>query len=297
MDPVWTVQIELAGLCSAECEFCDWVRRPKEQKIFMDTELAKKCVREARELGAGQISFHITGESLLHPDLLEIMPNDYPILISTNCLPLEGDLACRLSSMPNLLMILAVLWSEPEAKRLRSANNAEAYLKLNPCNRFISLQMICSEHSVPWARTMYYRYFPYLSTTPQLHFFYKQPYTQEVDRPTMGYVPTGIPEGPRVVVDRLPTPQSCGPDCLRQAPNPATDMFIQSDGEIKPCFKRWPHWNIGNIKDMSLREAWACSRKQQILDIWQRRDPNSELACHDCIYMATPINGDAWWLK
>ena len=46
------VQIELSGRCSAECEFCDWVRRPKEQMIFMDTEVAKKCVREARTLGA-----------------------------------------------------------------------------------------------------------------------------------------------------------------------------------------------------------------------------------------------------
>lgn len=297
MDHIYTVQIELVGFCSAECEFCDWVRRPKEQKIFMDTELAKKCVREARELGAGQISFHITGESLLHPSLLDIMPKDYPTLLSTNCLSLEGNLARELSQMPNLLMILAVLWSEPEAKRTRSAKNAEAYLKLNPRNRFVSLNMICSEHAVPWARTMYDQFSPYLNTIPQLQLYYKQPYTQEPDRPTMGHIPSGIPEGPRVVVDRLPTPQSCGPDCLKMMPNPATDMFIQSDGEIKPCFKRWPHWGLGNIRDTSLKEAWTCARKQEILDIWYRRDPNSQTACHDCIYMATPTNGEAWWLK
>jgi len=292
-----TVQIELVGFCSAECEFCDWVRRPKEQKIFMDTELAKKCVREAREMKVDQISFHITGESLLHPDLLEIMPKDYPILLSTNCLSLEGQLAYELSKMQNLFVIMATLWSEPEVKREKSIKNAEAYLKLNPQNREIFIQMICSKNAVPWAKKMYDQFSPYLDKIPKLHLMYKQPYTQEPDRPTIGYIPSDVPEVGRVVIDKLPTPQSCGPDCLRQAPNPTTDMFIQSDGEIKPCFKRWPHWNIGNIKTMTLRESQSCARKKEIIDIWAKRDPENKLACHDCIYMAVPTNGEAWWLK
>ena len=101
----------------------------------MDTELAKKCVREARELHAKQISFHITGESLLHTDLLEILPRDYPILISTNCIPLEGPLARSLADMKNLTIILAVAWSDPEKRMLTSLLHASSYLQMNPVNR------------------------------------------------------------------------------------------------------------------------------------------------------------------
>jgi len=144
-----TVQIELAGKCSATCEFCDWTKRPAHQKVFMDTELANKAVQEAIELHADQISFHITGESLDHPDILSILPWSYPILISTNCLSLEGEIAGRLARMPNLLIILAVLWSEPKEKREQSIHNAVEYLNRSPINRNISLQMICSEHAVP----------------------------------------------------------------------------------------------------------------------------------------------------
>jgi tetratricopeptide (TPR) repeat protein len=295
MLPVRHVQIELVGYCCAECEFCDWVRRPKEQMILMDTALAKKCVREARELNAGEITFHITGESLLHPDILDIMPRDYPILVSTNCFLLEGNIARELASMENLHIILAVLWSEPEKKRITSIMNASSYLQLNPRNRGIFLQLICSEHAVPWTSFMYHYFSPYLNKLPQLQLYFKQPYTQEPERPTLGYIPAGIPEGPRVVVDRLPTPQSCGPDCMRLSPNPSTDILIQSDGQIKPCFKRWPHWNIGYAQTTSLRDAWTSERFAEIRSIWAKGDPDNQLACHDCIRMAVPRGEPVWW--
>ena len=295
MRPISNVQIELAGRCSAECEFCDWVRRPKEQMICMDTELAKKCVREARELGAKQISFHITGESLLHPDLLDILPRDYPILISTNCLQLEGSIARELANMENLAIILAVLWSEPEKKRITSIVNAASFLQMNPHNRLIVLQMICSKNSIPWVSFMYNYFSPYLNKLPQLQLHIKQPYTQEPERPTLGYIPEGIPESPRVQVDRMPTPQSCGPDCVAFSPNPSTDILIQSDGQIKPCFKRWPHWNLGNARNTSLREAWTSERFAEIRRIWSKGDPDNQLACHDCIRMAVPRGEPVWW--
>jgi radical SAM protein with 4Fe4S-binding SPASM domain len=292
-----TVQIELAGLCSANCEFCDWTRRPKEQKIFMDTELAKKCVREAKELKVSQISFHVTGEPLDHPDILDIIPHDYPIVISTNCLSLENSLARELSHMDNLLIILAVLWSEPKERRERSIANAKAYLDLNPNNRNIFLQMICSEHAVQYSSLMYETFSPYLKQLPGLQLHYKQPYTQEPERPTLGYIPANIPmkRDRRVQIDYMPTPQSCGPDCLAFAPNPSTDIIIQSDGQIKPCFKRWPYWNLGNIKDTTLAEVKMSKRLKEIRDIWCTGDPDNKLACHDCIRMAVPRGEPVWW--
>jgi radical SAM protein with 4Fe4S-binding SPASM domain len=293
--PVTNVQIELAGYCSANCEFCDWVRRPKEQMILMDTALAKKCVREGRELKAKQISFHLTGEALLHPDILDILPRDYPILISTNCLQLEGPLARELAQMKNLVIILAVLWSEPERKRLTSIVNALSYLHMNPVNRQILVQIVCSESAIPWAPFMYHYFSPFLDKLPALQLHFKQPYTREANNPILGYIPEGIPESPRVQVDRMPTPQGAGPDCVAFSPNPATDICIQSDGQIMPCYYRWPHWNLGNAKTTSLREAWTSRRYREIQYLWSIGDPDNKLACHHCIRLAVPRGEKVWW--
>jgi MoaA/NifB/PqqE/SkfB family radical SAM enzyme len=306
------VQIELAGKCSATCEFCDWMMRPKEQMIFMETALAKKAVKEAKELNADYISFHVTGEPLDHPDLFEILPKDGDIGISTNCLSLTGKTADRLAEMKNLNLILAVLWSEPEEKRNHSLKNALAFLDKKPKCVGISVQMMTSEHAVPHAKFMYDTFSPYLDKLNQLQLFYKQPYVQKYEDPYLGYIPEGVPENKRVCIDRMATPQSCGPDCLAISPNPMSSILVQVDGEIKPCFYRpndplkkkyapvaFQHgWGMGNIRNTTLKEFWTSEKRKHILKIWAKGDPNNELPCHNCIRMAVPIGWEktAWWI-
>jgi radical SAM protein with 4Fe4S-binding SPASM domain len=292
-----STQIELAGRCTADCEFCNWTKRPKEQQVLMPTDLALKAVKESRELYADQISFHITGESLLHPDILKIIPKDYPTLISTNCMLLEGEIAMEFAKMPNLLVIMAVLWSEPKVRREKSIANAKAYLNLNPINRNIFLQMICSRHAVYYADEMYDMFSPYLDKLPKLQLHYKQPYTRDPGNPIVGQIPCGIKlrDDNRIQVDKMPTPQSAGcNDCMVMAPNPVTDILVQADGQIKPCYYVWDGWNLGNIRDTTLSEAWNSGRMQQLRHYWRTGDPDNKTACYECIRMAKPA-GRAWW--
>jgi MoaA/NifB/PqqE/SkfB family radical SAM enzyme len=303
------VQIELAGKCSANCEFCDWTRRPKEQMIFLETALAKKAVEESRQMKADLITFHITGESLDHPDFFDIVPHDYNVGLSTNCLSLDGETAWMISEMDNMNITLAILWAESDTKRLKSITNALHFLEMHPKCKTIQLQMICSERSVPYAREMYSLFSPFCNDLPQMKLFYKQPYTQESNIPILGYIPTGIIESSRVVIDKMPTPQSCGMDCLAISPNPVTSIIVQSDGEIKPCFYR-PNdplrkeavpkglqdgWQMGNIKNMSLQEFWASGKLKQMRAIWATGDPDKKLPCHDCIRMVTPRGDPVWF--
>jgi len=304
------VQIELAGKCSANCEFCDWTNRPKDQHIYMNTEYAKKAVKEAKELGASYISFHVTGESLTHPDLFEIMPDDGYIGLSTNCLALEGEIADKIANKRNLNLILAVLWAEPKEKREKSLANAIAFLNKNPKCADISVQMICSEHSTPYAKFMYDTFSPYLDKLDQLKLFYKQPYVQEPEYPYLGYIPEGVVESKRVCIDRMETPQACGSDCLAISPNPMSSILIQVDGEIKPCFYR-PNdplkkknaplayqngWGMGHIKNTALKEYWNSEKLKQMRRIWAKGDPNNELPCHNCIRMVVPRGNPVWWM-
>jgi radical SAM protein with 4Fe4S-binding SPASM domain len=289
------VQIELSSICSASCEFCDWTRRPKELKMYLDTDLAKKAVKEAKELEAYMITFHVLGESLLHPDLFEILPKDWYIGLSTNCLQLTGKIADDLSNMENLNLILAVLWSEPEEKRKQSIANALAFLDKNPKCIEVSVQMICSENSIKYGKEMYDIFSPYFKRLPQLKLFYKQPYSQEPDYPILGGIPEGVTERRKVYIDRMQTPQSCGADCLAFAPNPITSILVRADGEINPCRYWNTDWRLGNIQNTTLKEAWDSDRRKEILKNWANGDPNKKQFCYECIHMHTPRGDPVWW--
>jgi MoaA/NifB/PqqE/SkfB family radical SAM enzyme len=299
------IQIELAGKCTANCSFCDWTRRQKNQQIFMDTSFAKKAVKEAREMKADLITFHVTGESLDHPDLFEIMPTDYPVGLSTNCLSLTGERAVKLSEMENMNLTLAILWDESDIKREMSICNATNFLEMNPKCKTINIQMVCSARSIPYTDFMHDHFRKYVYKIPGASLFYKQGYTQEPENPIITYIPTNINCEPGVVVDTMPTPQSCGGDCLAIAPNPMTSILIQVDGQIKPCFVRpedplkkgmFPSefdngWNTGNITSMTLQEYWNSNKLKYIRKIWATGDPEGKLPCYNCIRMISPIEG------
>jgi MoaA/NifB/PqqE/SkfB family radical SAM enzyme len=282
---MYIIQIELAGKCSAMCEFCEWWERPQSEKIFMDTNLAKKCLREARELNPDMISLHVTGESLNHPDLLNIIPDDYPMISSTNCLSLNGEIAERFAHMDNLTIVMAILWSEPEEKRKQSIANALEFLNKNPKCYSITVQMICSVTSIKYAQEMYDTFSPYLKKLSNLRLVYHQPLSVRLDGPTQGFIPSGIPESRRVIIERYRTPRTCGEGCINNPCNPTTSIYIQSDGQIRPCCVRWEGWDVGNAKDMPLKEAWEGKRMKELQDIWRYGDKNGELKGLNCLYM------------
>jgi len=279
------IQIEVCGICNANCEFCNHQLLPADEKIMMDTDLLKKVIREAISLNPRQISFHVYGESILHPDLIENLPKDYPIVLSTNALGLTEAKAKKLAKMKNLTMILGLLWSEPAKVREKSIAHAKMYLDLKPRNRLVSVQMVCSEHSVPHAVEMYKTFAPYLFTLPKLELFYKQPYMREPGDGIKGIIPN-IPKHPRITVDTMVTPRACGNDCHTSAVNPNTTLVVKCNGDIKMCSMRFLNRNLGNANDTTLREAWESPERESIVCEWQDGDKDNKLGCNVCMHMA-----------
>jgi radical SAM protein with 4Fe4S-binding SPASM domain len=65
-----TTNIELTNACDLRCTMC---RRGKRPEGFIDVGLVAGFVPEARALGVKQAGLHTVGESILHPDMGEVI--------------------------------------------------------------------------------------------------------------------------------------------------------------------------------------------------------------------------------
>lgn len=86
--PIEQVYIELTNVCNFNCAFC-----PNEimtrKKGFMKPDLAKKILDEISEINlTKKVMFHLMGEPLLHPNLLELIQyaneKDIGVILNTN---------------------------------------------------------------------------------------------------------------------------------------------------------------------------------------------------------------------
>jgi len=70
--PLLTVNMEVTSHCNLRCIMCNMktMRRPR---IHMPLDRCRRIVAEAARLGVNQMDFHLAGEPLLHPDIVEIV--------------------------------------------------------------------------------------------------------------------------------------------------------------------------------------------------------------------------------
>jgi MoaA/NifB/PqqE/SkfB family radical SAM enzyme len=78
------VNIEISNICNLQCSFCPPVIRVKK---LMSVEVFKRCIEEVAHL-TEQVTFHLMGEPLLHPELprfLEICStHEVPVFFVSN---------------------------------------------------------------------------------------------------------------------------------------------------------------------------------------------------------------------
>ncbi len=91
------VDVELAALCDLACPFC-YRQTVMTPDTLMETEFARRVIREAAAMGVPSIKFNWRGEPLLHPELpaLVAFAKDLGVLdaiINTNAVTLTRDKA------------------------------------------------------------------------------------------------------------------------------------------------------------------------------------------------------------
>src|SRR3989338_2670901 len=68
-----TLEIDLTNRCNHRCSFCFYAEHISVNKDSLDTEIIKKRLSEAKELGTKGISFTGGGEPMIHKNYEEIL--------------------------------------------------------------------------------------------------------------------------------------------------------------------------------------------------------------------------------
>ncbi|NIO81501.1 MAG: radical SAM protein [Candidatus Aminicenantes bacterium] len=135
------IAIEITNHCNANCIMCPRQKMERE-KGFMDFDLFKKIVDEAREY-TEFVFLHLAGEPLLHPKLMEMI--DYCGKIglksgfSTNAISLDEAKSKQLLQLPLDLLVLSFdgVTKETYETIRKKANFESTYQNIN---RFLVLK-------------------------------------------------------------------------------------------------------------------------------------------------------------
>ena len=272
------IQIELAGLCNATCNYCTWQKR-SVGKQMMRTSLAMRLLDEAAELGVGVIRYHGLGESMLHPDIAGIIAageqHGFDHSISTNCYNLSKDKAEALKPHANLSVILAVPWVMKKTFVDKCIFNALKYLEGNS-NRRVHVQMVCHEKAEKYYRRLVDTFLSTIEKTPNAWLHLKQPVTWPNDTPNQGFINVELLNHPKVIHDSRLTPLSIGKGCTM----PDRFLMVMADGTCVPCCVGMDDWGLGRIGNRSLKEVWESAEMSRIREQW--RSLSDEIPCGKC---------------
>lgn len=94
-----TVQLDVTQRCNLRCAMCPTGARIAKG-VCMETAPALRLIEEAATLGACNLGLYMTGEPLLHPEIISLAArgkqNGYYVYLTTNGLVLTESLADRL---------------------------------------------------------------------------------------------------------------------------------------------------------------------------------------------------------
>ena len=101
-DAPWALYVEITNECNLECPMCARTTSMTRAVEDMTPAVYRRVIDEADELGVEKIRLHMFGESLLHPQVYELIPyaaakpHIRQVALSTNVTPLTEENSRRL---------------------------------------------------------------------------------------------------------------------------------------------------------------------------------------------------------
>lgn len=125
--PVERLHIELTSFCNFSCEFCP-DSRMQRKRGFMDFDMLKDILSEVKEEGiAKSVFFHVMGEPLLYPKLLDAISyakgKDISTCVTTNGGLLTTEYLNNMAQAGLSTIILSLQTPDKDSFRLRGVNS------------------------------------------------------------------------------------------------------------------------------------------------------------------------------
>ena len=271
------ITLELTNRCNMSCTFCPR-RIMKGHEGFLDTQLAKRLIDEiAENLPVALVPF-FRGESLLHPEWLNILSYAKhkglgPIQLATNATLMDQIAAEAILDLGLDFISFSMDTSDPDIyHRTRRGANYQEVVK----NILFLLELKerrglnLPETQVSAVETPAHR--------PGMAAFIAF-WKPKVDRVRI-YIEHSRDGHAGSIAEPLPDFDTRLP-CRKVF----TDMVIYWDGEVATCNHDWARdasHRIGNVKDKGIAAVWQSDRYQAIREAHKKGELSGEPPCDFC---------------
>jgi len=271
------ITLELTNRCNLNCTFCPRRLMEKHQG-FLETSLAKELMDEiSQNLPVALVPF-FRGETLLHPDWVEILTYAKkrgigPIQFTTNATLMNNEATEAILDLELDFISFSMDTLDPSIyNQTRRGSNYQQVLKnvLNFIEKKETRGQGLPEVQISCVDTPLHR--------PGLEAFVEF-WRPKVDRVRI-YVEHSQDGHPGSIAEPLP-----GFDRRLPCFKVFTDMVIYWDGEVAVCNHDWTRGEghrIGNVKDGGIASIWNGKRYNDLRESHKSGELDLEPLCHFC---------------
>ncbi|MCX5884690.1 MAG: radical SAM protein [Proteobacteria bacterium] len=271
------LDIEITNRCNLQCTFCDKLPLlSKEQMGDMEMWLYKKILDEAEQGGLWGVKLSYRGESLLHPQIAEMVAyakskGVLDVYFNTNGMLLSEKMSLKLMDAGLDRISVSMDGTDPVAFE-RERKGAKYHRILRNIENMMELKSKRG-YSHPKVRVQSVR-FPDLDVDGYTNFWASR--CDEVA--TIDYKDVNVRNG-----DILKNDWAC--------PQLWQRMTVECNGTIMPCNNDdFRLLSPGNVKDKSVYAYWHDTRVYQIRELHKQGLSHLVEACNGCPWRTTQIS-------
>ncbi len=308
--------IELTTACNFHCQMCDIWQTKKQSLSF---NLVKKVLRQARNLGAEQVSFS-GGEPLLYPNILNTLKMakelGYQVFLTTNGSLIDSQTAPLITKYVDRIYI-SVDGNKEMHEKIRGPNSYENILRaiklLKNKKILTNISMVVSKINYNQMKSVID-----LASQEKIYQVSFQPFSKDylfkrknkhqyywISGSDLKKLKKEIEN--TISYAHIKKVDIMSEGLLRSIPNYfllngkiypkrfcqilKNSLIIQNNGKVFPCWG-WDKIILGDIKNDSLKEIFLGKKRAEILKYTQQKNcPGCLLACSDVDYYMVPASG------
>jgi len=273
------LDIELSAICNLKCEYCFQNGLLKTELGLMDSALFEKIIIEGVSKGLCAIKLQIRGESLLHPEIFELIKfakvtGIMDIQLTTNATLLDDKMSDRILKSELDGIIFSVdshhgVSFEQKKKNQFFYNNVEENIQ-----KFLQKR---NEKSIkrPWVRIR-----------SSIKNFDQDSYSI-----TKRYLQKKFPLADIFIIGRIQNfknDEDAFPDLkinytIKPCNYLTTRLAIFWNGDVTTCCADYNNYfRLGNISDMTIQEIWLSKKIQKFRSIHLSGKRHSMAICKHC---------------